>query len=579
MAAAVAHRGPDGEAFFAAGPIALGHRRLSIIDLAGGAQPQFNEEGTVAVVCNGEIYNYRELATELRPRHLFRTESDTEVLVHLYEDYGEEMVPRLRGMFAFALWDSRRERLLAARDRFGEKPFLYSWTEGVFTFASEMVAMRAAGQALGDIDLEALSDYLELLYIPAPRTIFTRVHKLPAGHLLAADRTGVRIRPYWDAPVPGSRSESRAASPADLRRLLEEAVRLRLRSDVPVAALLSGGIDSSAVVGLMAKELGPGVKTFSVGFGRDDDELQYARVVAERHRTDHSELMVRDDTVAQTAEALAAYSEPFGDSSAVPTVALCREVARHVKVVLTGDGGDELFAGYGRYRQLARFPHLSFASVAAPWIERLPYFRRRGSLRRLSSLVGSRGMARYRALVEVFSLVERCTLLGQRARTAASPANLPNDVDSALSFDLTVYLPDDLLVKMDIASMRWGLEARAPLLDHVLADMAVPLNVTTKQSRTEGKLIFKAAVADLVPPAILRRKKRGFGSPVESWLAGPLRPMLEDFLRPRNAWVRGFMDGKALDLILDRTAVRSGNAHQAWALLALEAWSRSSARS
>jgi asparagine synthase (glutamine-hydrolysing) len=576
MRDALAHRGPDGDGFLHDGPIALAHRRLSIIDLAGGAQPIFNEDDSIAVVFNGEIYNYRELLDELRPRHQLRTQSDTEVLVHLYEELGVDMLARLRGMFAFALWDKRRRRLLLARDRFGEKPILYTHERGVLSFASEMPAIRAAAASTSEIDLEAVSAYLEVLYVPAPHTIFERIHKLPAGHYLLADERGVEVRRYYSPPRSGTRSTPPGRAPDLVRRVrtaLEDAVRLQVRSDVPIAALLSGGIDSSAVVGLMAQELGPGVKTFSVGFGRDDDELPWARMVAERHRTEHHELMVTDDLLTQVAESFATFGEPFGDNSSVPTLAVCRAVAQHVKVVLTGDGGDELFAGYPRYRRVGRIPHFAPARLAAPVIERLPEFRLRSALRRGADVVGRRNAARNRALIEVFSPHERKQLLG-RAIPALRAAPGGSDIDAAIEFDLDVYLPDDLLVKMDLSAMHWSLESRCPLLDHPVAELVVPPVSGEKQSRTEGKLLFKAAVADLLPDAILRRQKRGFGSPVDAWLRGPLRSLFIDLVRSPSARTKKWLDAAAVDRVVDGVLAGRRSGHQGWALLALEGWAR-----
>ncbi len=576
MADALAHRGPDGEGFHSDGPIALGHRRLSIIDIAGGAQPMFNGDGSVAVVFNGEIYNYKELRAELAPRHRFKTASDTEVLLHLYAELGDRLVERLRGMFAFALWDKPRRRLLAARDRFGEKPFLYCHRPGAsFTFASELRALKASGLPLGDVDRAALSDYLELLYVPAPRTIYSGVRKLPAGNLLVADERGVEVRPYWRPPVPGSRVDRAPELGREIRECLREAVRLRLVSDVPIAALLSGGLDSSVVVALMAQELGPGVKTFSVGFGQADDELPWARLVADRWKTDHREILVSSEVATQVAEGLGAYSEPYGDSSSVPTVAVCKAVAQHVKVVLTGDGGDELFAGYGRYRRAARLPHVPFAGALERASERLPELPYRSKLRRLLRVAADGGEARSRDMLDVFQPEERAALLGGERRRAPGPPDCPSgDVDAALAFDLGIYLPDDLLVKMDIAAMRWGLEARCPLLDHELAALAVPPRPSRKQTARVGKLLLREAASDLLPPAILRREKRGFGSPVQAWLSGPLRGLVEDLLRPGSARVRDWLEGREIDRVLDRVVRGRGNAHQGWALLALESWAR-----
>jgi asparagine synthase (glutamine-hydrolysing) len=353
-------------------------------------------------------------------------------------------------------------------------------------------------------------------------------------------------------------------------------VRLRLRSDVPIGALLSGGIDSSLVVALMAQELGPGVKTFSVGFGRSDDELPFARAVAERWQTEHHEILVTSDLAVQVSEGLGAFGEPFGDSSAVPMVAVCKEVAKQVKVVLTGDGGDELFAGYGVYRRLARIPHVPQARALEGPIARLPASRFRSRLGRLMRAAAATGDGRQRALIEVFSAAERSELLNGQPRSTFQAGFGPRTdaVDAALAFDLGVYLPDDLLQKTDIASMCWGLEARCPLLDQALAALAIPPPVRAKQNAREGKLLLRQAAGDLIPEAILRRQKRGFGSPVEQWLAGPLRPMAEDLLRDPKARIRGWLDGRAIDRVLDQVVEGRGNGHQGWALLALEVWAR-----
>jgi asparagine synthase (glutamine-hydrolysing) len=574
MTDALAHRGPDGQGFHAEGPVALGHRRLSIIDLAGGAQPLFNEDRTVAVVLNGEIYNYRELADELRSRHELRTHSDTEVLVHLYEDMGTAMLSRLRGMFAFVLWDGRAQRLFAARDRLGEKPLLYVHANGALWIASELRALQRAGAPLGPIDRSALADYLALLYVPAPRSIWSNVRKLPAGHQLVADARGVKVERYWAVPRPGRQREAPSGSVEQTRELLEETSRLRLRSDVPVAVLLSGGIDSAVVTALAARHAGSPLKTFSVGFGRPDDELPEARALAERLGTDHHEIVVRENAQTEASRAFAAFSEPFGDSSAVPCVEVYREISKHVKVVLTGDGGDELFAGYGRYRQVASLPWLPFADRLVGPLAHLPAWRQVQRARRAGRVIAARRGARYRAFLEVFSPAERCALLGQARDATTPPGDEPSDADSALAFDLDVYLPDDLLVKTDITSMASGVEARCPLLDHLLAEWVVPMPIATKQNRARGKLLLEAATRDLVPAEVFGRPKRGFGSPVDEWLRGPLRGLFGDTVMTPSARIRDWLDGTHVDRT-GRTVLNGlGNAQQAWALLALEAWGR-----
>jgi asparagine synthase (glutamine-hydrolysing) len=585
-ARAMAHRGPDGDGFHVEGPVGLAHRRLSIIDLGGGGQPMFNEDRSVAIVFNGEIYNYKELAAELAPRHVFRTSSDTEVLLRLYEDRGERMLERVRGMFAFAVWDRKAQRLFAARDRYGEKPFLYTHVAGRLAFASEMAALRAlSGRTLeAAIDREALEAYLGLLYVPAPRSIFRDVHKLPAGHALSFDRArGLRVFRYDAVPVPGSApSASRTNTIADVRRALEEAVHLQLRSDVPLGALLSGGIDSSVVVALMARELGRPVRTFSVGFGRDDDELPHARAVAERYRTEHTEIVLTEDLEARVERALGAYSEPFADSSAVPTVAVFDAVAEHVKVVLTGDGGDELFAGYDRYREVLRLPRVLGARHLAAGLDRLTSavqtVRAVARARRAALLAARDVGSRTRALVEVFGPGERARLLGAPVRDLAPVAELDglalSAPDRAMAEDLHRYLPDDLMLKTDIAAMAASVESRSPFLDPALAGAVVPLAWSDKQSRREGKTLLKELAADLLPTSILSRRKRGFGSPVEAWLAGPLRARFVDTLRARGAFVRSTLDPRAIDAVVRAVSEGRGNAHQGWALFALETWAQ-----
>jgi len=574
MTAALRHRGPDGQGVWGQGPVALGHTRLSIIDLAGGAQPMRTADGQLAITFNGEIYNYRELRAELRGKYTFETDSDTEVLLHLYREYGLSMFERIRGMFSFALWDDNCQHLVFARDRFGEKPFHYTLQQGVFSFASELGAL-ARGADLGAVDRAALAHYLELLYIPTPATIWDRASKLPPAHFGVFDRSGLRLTRYWSMPEPGSESPGRKDIAQALRDTLRETIDIQLRSDVPVAALLSSGVDSASVVGLMSEARQEPIRTFAVGFGRKDDELPGAREVAKRHETDHRELLVDEDILQQVTDSLAAYSEPFGDSSAVPTFAVFRQVANHVKVVLTGDGGDELFAGYDRYRLVDRFPHFPVPSVVSGCLARGELIWPATSrLRRAANVLGARGTARYRALMEVFAPNLRAALLGTRLPPAPLTPDLESDTDSALYSDLSMYLPDDLLVKVDIAAMHWGLETRCPFLDHRLAEQIIPIPHSAKQDRHEGKLVLKGALADLLPEATRKRKKRGFGSPVHAWLNGPLKSLLHDLVLGPDARVRDLLDRQVLTEVVRNGLQPNGNPHQVWALLALELWAR-----
>jgi asparagine synthase (glutamine-hydrolysing) len=562
---------------FHEGPIALAHARLAIIDLDTGDQPMFNEDRRIAVVFNGEIYNYRELKSELGSRHRFTSESDTEILVHLYEDFGERFVSKLQGMFSFAIWDAQNQRLFAARDRFGEKPFLYLQDSQNFFFASELAAFATTGRG-GELDRAALSDYLRLLYVPAPKTIWKNVRKLPAGHALTVDRAGMRVSCYWRPPQPGR--EARATvSPEDVQSEIRRAVRSQLGSDVPIGALLSGGIDSSTIVAFTAEEIGPGLKTFSVGFGRDDDELEYARLVANRFRTEHHELIIAKDLATQVPEALKLFSEPFGDSSAVPTALIFRELAKHVKVALTGDGGDELFGGYGRYRTVQRFPTLPLLPARWAGFSSTSSITRKAG--RLMRLMTSHGLQRYLALLEVFNRRERAALLGltEESSSFGQLGRAQGNANSAIEFDLEVYLPDDLLTKVDISAMGAGVESRAPFLDYRLAEQVIPQPLNAKLRGADAKLLLKRAVASHVPAPILARAKRGFGSPVKEWLAGDLRHLFQDTLASRNSMISGWLHRSAVDATVRDALREGGNAHQAWALFALEMWAQTHARS
>lgn len=573
MISRISHRGPDGQGIYSDGPAALGHARLSIIDIGGGAQPMFNEDRSVAVVFNGEIYNYRELRAEIAGRHQLCTESDTEVLVHLYEDLGENFVERLHGMFAFAIWDGRRRKLICARDRFGEKPLFYTEKAGSFSFSSELSGLFAVGLADIQIDESSLANYLELLYVPSPKTILKDAKKLQPGWLLVVDEKGVSTRPYWRPPVPGEGRPEESLRPEELLSILQESVSRRMHADVEVAALLSGGIDSSIVTGLMSRVASQPIRTFSVGFGNVDDETPFAREVSEHFKTNHHEIFVHPSTPGQIVEDLAWYPEPFGDSSVVPTMAVAKEVARHVKVVLTGDGGDELFGGYGRYFQVGAMPHLPGVGLAGAALSRFENSYARKA-RRFAHAAGSVGGQRYRALTEVFDASARKRLMGRSYPPAAYAVELGSAGDSAIAFDLAYYLPDDLLVKVDIATMRYGLESRCPFLDHVLAERVIPLPLGQKVSRNEGKILLKRAAQGLLPRTILERKKRGFGSPVNQWLAGGLRHLMMDTIGSQNSPIFAYLNRTEVHRVVEAAGHGKGNSHQAWSLLVLDSWLR-----
>jgi len=598
FAAAMVHRGPDGHGFFQAGPVALAHRRLSIIDLSeAGRQPMTNEDGQIAIVVNGEIYNHAELRADLVAKgHRFRSGSDSEVVAHLYEEVGARAPEHLRGMFAFALWDARAGKLLLARDRFGEKPLYYCERSDGFVFASELGALLADERTPAALSMEALDAYLALQYVPAPRTIYEAVKKLPPGHTLEV-RPGERpaLRRYYElsfAPTLADVPEEEAAR--RVRDVVEEAVRSRLMSDVPLGAFLSGGVDSSIVVACMARASSAPVKTFSVGFtegGRADDELPFARLVAERWRTDHHELVVEPDMVSLLPSIVRHHGEPFGDTSAVPTRYLCEMTRRDVTVALSGDAGDEAFGGYRRYvwahvaERLRGLPAPLARGVAAA-LAAVPGRRARW-VREYGARLGADEASRYLRFVCHFSAAEKGALYTpdlarrfERDATAASfaehlGASRATDTVSRLQdLDARTYLPDDILAKVDVASMTHGLEARAPLVDHHVVELGAALPGRLKLRAGKGKHILKRAFADLVPAEIVRRRKKGFALPTGPWLRGRLHGFARDTLLSGAARARGLFRPEAVADLLDRHRAGEDHGERLWNLIVLETWHR-----
>ncbi len=598
MAAAMIHRGPDGFGFWRGGPAALGHRRLAIIDLSeAGRQPMTNEDGHVAAVVNGEIYNHRELRAELEAKgHTFRSASDCEVVVHLYEEVGARVPELLRGMFALAVWDARAGTLLLARDRFGEKPLYYSERADGFVFASEIAALIADERTSGEVSLPALDAYLALQYVPAPSTIYERVRKLPAGHTLEL-RCGGRpvVRRYYRLTRrPELAAMSEADAVREVRETVDEAVRSRLMSDVPLGAFLSGGIDSSIVVACMARATGRPVQTFSVGFseaGRADDELPYARLVAERYHTDHHELIVAPDMAGLLPSIVRHHGEPFADTSAVPTRYLCEMTRRHVKVALSGDAGDEAFGGYRRYvwahiaDRLARLPGALRSAVAGA-LRAVPGGPARW-LREYGARLADDEATRYLRFVCHFSAAEKADIYTPALRAEFSrdavaeafaghlAASGATDVVGRLQgLDIETYLPDDILAKVDIASMTHGLEARAPLVDHRVVELGASLPGRLKLRRGKGKHILKRAFADLVPAEIVNRRKKGFALPTARWLRGRLHATARDLLLSPEARGRGLFDVRAVETLLDRHRGGENHGERIWNLMVLETWYR-----
>jgi asparagine synthase (glutamine-hydrolysing) len=587
MCGAIVHRGPDDEGRLALPGAALGMRRLSVIDVARGHQPMANEDGTVHVVFNGEIYNHRELHERLARRgHRFRTSSDTETLVHLYEDHGAGLAEHLRGMFGFAVYDATRRRLVLARDRLGQKPLYYWERDGGLAFASEVRSLREFPGFRADIDPAAVAEYLRLGYVPDPLCIYRGVRKLPPGHVLVWERGGgpARVERYW-SPVRAEVAIGEADAVAELRRLLSDAVRSHLESEVPLGAFLSGGVDSSAVVAEMARQLDRRVRTFSIGFDVDAfNEAPHAARVAAAIGTDHTELIVRPDADALVERVVLGFDEPFADSSALPTYLVAELARRHVTVALSGDGGDELFAGYTRYAELLGRRELPAWArrVLGPAARALPH----GAYGRNRLLDLSRALRQRYATTVASPLagaeggVGRDLLPGVGAPIDAPIRDLfasaaGRDLLTQLTLvDLQSYLPGDILTKVDRMTMAVSLEARVPLLDHPLVEFAVSLPSALKLRDGTGKWIFREAIRDLVPPSVLEKPKQGFAVPLAQWFRGPLRYRL-DSLAADDAPVLQFAErGVVSRLCAEHLSGRRDQSGTLWRLLALDLWLR-----
>ncbi len=593
MSETLVHRGPDSEGAVVDGPVGLAARRLSIIDLEGGDQPIANEDGTIHVVQNGEIYNHRALRRDLERRgHRFATACDTEVLVHLYEERGPAFVEELRGMFAIALWDSRARRLVLGRDRFGIKPLLYRMHEGVLSFASELKAILRQPGFAATVDLEALGAFLAFNAIPAPLTIFEKVRKLPAGHVLVWDGGEPRVSRYA-RPRPADpedvRDEPMEVLAAELRDRLRNSVRAHLVSDVPVGVMLSGGVDSSALTALASQESSERVMTFSIGFEESSfDELSTARLVAERYGTDHHELVVRPDAIELLPKLVDAFDEPFADSSALPTYLVSELASRDVKVALSGEGGDELFGGYYTYVADAIAPWAGrAASVLRPAVEALPSSSSKASFdyRAKRFVRGARlpSLERHHAWKEIFSPDARADLLSASARHRADPLDVyreryaetegADELARLQDVDLGIYLVDDLLVKTDRASMAHSLEARVPFLDTVVADLALALRRRHKVMGFAKKRLLRRALAPLVPRAVVHGRKQGFSAPIAAWLRGELEPFAREVLSPQAISRQGYFRPEAVTrLIDDHVSRREDLSRQIWGLLSFTLW-------
>jgi asparagine synthase (glutamine-hydrolysing) len=610
MTDSFAYRGPDDEGFFADGPVGLGHRRLSIIDLSpAGRQPMSNEDESLWLVFNGEIYDFAETREKLVAKgHVLKSRTDSETVLHLYEDEGTACLNRLNGMFAFALWDARLQRLWLSRDRLGKKPLVYYWDGKRLIFGSEIKAILRDPDVPREIDFEALDLYLTLNYIPAPWTIFKNIRKLPPGHSLVLEKGELSIQSFWDVPANGPGHEIPAPSdstPLDqckarLRHLLEASVARRLIADVPLGAFLSGGLDSSIIVALMARQSSRPVKTFSIGY--EDlpffDETRYAREVARFNRTEHHEFKLGyRDILEAFPKVLDLLDEPFADSSAVPTYIVSRETRRHVTVALSGDGGDELFAGYRMYlgeywaKYFAGIPTAIREHMMAPLLQSLPDARDKPGLeliRRAKKFLGGMSLSfpeRFCAWREVFPFAARQKLLrGPLERNfylelvhravESGKALFPRDgINLMLYLDVKGLLPGDMLAKVDRMSMANSLEVRVPFLDSTLVQYVFTLKGSTKLGAWKGKRILLETFKDLLPPLLHNRPKWGFEMPIGTWFRKELTFLIEEYLHRDRIKKQGLFDpGVISDLVSNHMSGRQDTSWQLWNLIVFEHW-------
>ena len=600
MCEALEHRGPDARGVHIGPGIGLGIQRLRVIDLETGDQPVYNEDGSVVVVLNGEIYNFRELRSELeRAGHRFRTSGDTEAIVHAYEQYGLQFVRRLHGMFALAVWDRPRRRLVLARDRPGKKPLFYTQRDGALAFASELPALLIDPDVRRELDPRALDAYFAYRYVPSPLCAFREVRKLPPASMLVFEDGNAEIERYWRLDFARKRdSESREDTLAALREQLARSVRRRMISDVPLGAFLSGGIDSATVVAQMALHSSSPVKTFSIGFpGSELDELPLARLVAAHFATDHHELVVEPSAIEALPTIIGHHGEPFADATSIPTLYLAEMARRHVTVALNGDGGDELFAGYPRY----------VANALASRVAGLPLWSRRAAsvavsrlrpsgsvssvrnrLRRLGETLPLSALERYTRYMTDLQGLRRERLYTPEFRELVEPSAVPAVlgapweaatatclVERMLEVDILTYLPDDLLAKVDIATMAHSLEGRSPLLDHELMEFAASLPPELKLHRGVKKVALREAMRGCVPDAILDAPKRGFQPPLADWLRGDLRELASDLLLDDTARARGFLRVEEVERLLrEHAAATHDHAQGIWTLLVFELWHR-----
>jgi asparagine synthase (glutamine-hydrolysing) len=614
MCETILHRGPNSEGLWLDDTVALGMRRLSIIDLHTGDQPVFSEDKAVIVMMNGELYNYREVREDLeRKGHKFVTKSDTEILPHLYQEYGEDLLDHVNGMFAFSLWDTRKKKLIIARDRFGEKPLYYSVFDGKLLWASEPKAILAHPSVKPELNLDALRQYLSYDYVPAPHSIYKGISKLPAAHVMVVENGEVRTRRYWNMCWSGSGGslDANGSSPAkpqsrkgslkersnELRELLSDAVRMRLVADVPLGVLLSGGIDSSTVAAFAMRHATETVKTFSIGFTEDSfDESKYARQVAKHLGTDHHEEILSVSKAAELIEDIGTWlDEPLSDGSLIPTYLLSRFVRKHVTVALGGDGGDELFAGYPMYygHKVAdlykKVPGFVRSGLIEPAVRMLPVSTKNLSFEyRAKRFVRSSTydtITRHHSWFGSFTLDEQKHLLTDDvlsqsngdiyadARELLKLCDATNEIEQMQFLDINFYMAEDILTKVDRAAMSVSLETRAPFLDPRVGEFAASLPLEYKLRGSEGKFILKRAVEGLLPVDILYRPKKGFGIPIAAWLNGQLNPLMHDLLDKKRLDEQGlFNSGYVQTLITEHENGTASHHKQLWTLLVFQLW-------
>jgi len=621
MCERIVHRGPDSEGLWTDDRVALGMRRLSIIDLKTGDQPVFSCDRSVVVMMNGELYNYREVRADLEKRgHKFATQTDTEILPHLYEEYGDALVDHVNGMFAFALWDARKKKLLIARDRFGEKPLYYGVFDGKLIYGSEPKTLLAHPSVKAEINLDALRHYLSFDYVPAPMSIYKGINKLPAGHILIVESGEIKTRRYWahrsepeavatGAPgdpsgrngkqdtLPNGRVSAFDAKASELKELLSDAVRMRLVSDVPLGILLSGGIDSSTVAAFATQHATEKVKTFSIGFEEDSfDESKYARQVAKHLGTEHHEEILSAAKAGDLVSEIGTWlDEPLSDGSLIPTYLLSRFVRKHVTVALGGDGGDELFAGYPMYyaHKVAGYysaiPSFVRNGLIEPVVNALPVSTKNMSFdykaKRFVAATKFDAVTRHHSWFGSFSIDKHQSLLlpdvlnnseddiykGARELLALSDAK--TEIEQMQFLDINFYMAEDILTKVDRAAMAVSLETRAPFLDPRVARFAASIPLQYKLKGSKGKYILKEAVKDLIPSEIINRPKKGFGIPIADWLKGRLNPLLHDMLAPERLRSQGLFNSEYVQTLIKEHETGTASHHkELWTLLVFQLW-------